>query len=299
MNKSVDLLLDSHITIVGLGLMGGSLALALKDKCSGITAVEVDEHARHIGLERGLVNHVTKNLEDGLKHADILVLATPVRAILETLEKLNRLSYHTNRTLLVLDLGSTKAEVASAMALLPKTFSGIGGHPMCGKETSGLEYADASLYKDAVFVLTPQSNTDKKMLGLARQIISAIGSIPIEMDAEKHDKLAALTSHLPYLLACSLVLTVSSEGDVDPIVWKMVSSGFKDTTRVASSDVQMLIDILETNKASIKNALGEQRIAMDKLEIALDGDLESLQDYLSSIQDIRNHHFPVAPSDSS
>ena len=299
MNKSVDLLLDSHITIVGLGLMGGSLALALKDKCSGITAVEVDAHARHIGLERGLVNHVTKNLEDGLKHADILVLATPVRAILETLEKLNRLSYHTNRTLLVLDLGSTKAEVASAMALLPKTFSGIGGHPMCGKETSGLEYADASLYKDAVFVLTPQSNTDKKILGLARQIISAIGSIPIEMDAEKHDRLAALTSHLPYLLACSLVLTVSSEGDVDPIVWKMVSSGFKDTTRVASSDVQMLIDILKTNKASIKNALGEQRIAMDKLEIALDGDLESLQDYLSSIQDIRNHHFPVAPSDSS
>ena len=299
MNKSVDLLLDSHITIVGLGLMGGSLALALKDKCSGITAVEVDAHARHIGLERGLVNHVTKNLEDGLKHADILVLATPVRAILETLEKLNHLSYHTNRTLLVLDLGSTKAEVASAMALLPKTFSGIGGHPMCGKETSGLEYADASLYKDAVFVLTPQSNTDKKILGLARQIISAIGSIPIEMDAEKHDRLAALTSHLPYLLACSLVLTVSSEGDVDPIVWKMVSSGFKDTTRVASSDVQMLIDILETNKASIKNALGEQRIAMDKLEIALDGDLESLQDYLSSIQDIRNHHFPVAPSDSS
>ena len=299
MNKSVDLLLDSHITIVGLGLMGGSLALALKDKCSGITAVEVDAHARHIGLERGLVNHVTKNLEDGLKHADILVLATPVRAILETLEKLNRLSYHTNRELLVLDLGSTKAEVASAMALLPKTFSGIGGHPMCGKETSGLEYADASLYKDAVFVLTPQSNTDKKMLDLARQIISAIGSIPIEMDAEKHDRLAALTSHLPYLLACSLVLTVSSEGDVDPIVWKMVSSGFKDTTRVASSDVQMLIDILETNKASIKNALGEQRIAMDKLEIALDGDLESLQSYLSSIQDIRNHHFPVAPSDSS
>ena len=299
MNKSVDLLLDSHITIVGLGLMGGSLALALKDKCSGITAVEVDAHARHIGLERGLVNHVTKNLEDGLKHADILVLATPVRAILETLEKLNRLSYHTNRTLLVLDLGSTKAEVASAMALLPKTFSGIGGHPMCGKETSGLEYADASLYKDAVFVLTPQSNTDKKILGLARQIISAIGSIPIEMDAEKHDRLAALTSHLPYLLACSLVLTVSSEGDVDPIVWKMVSSGFKDTTRVASSDVQMLIDILKTNKASIKNALGEQRIAMDKLEIALDGDLESLQSYLSSIQDIRNHHFPVAPSDSS
>ena len=299
MNKSVDLLLESHITIVGLGLMGGSLALALKDKCSGITAVEVDAHARHIGLERGLVNHVTKNLEDGLKHADILVLATPVRATLETLEKLNRLSYHTNRTLLVLDLGSTKAEVASAMALLPKTFSGIGGHPMCGKETSGLEYADASLYKDAVFVLTPQSNTDKKILGLARQIISAIGSIPIEMDAEKHDRLAALTSHLPYLLACSLVLTVSSEGDVDPIVWKMVSSGFKDTTRVASSDVQMLIDILKTNKASIKNALGEQRIAMDKLEIALDGDLESLQDYLSSIQDIRNHHFPVAPSDSS
>lgn len=299
MNKSVDLLLDSHITIVGLGLMGGSLALALQDKCAGITAVEIDSYTRHIGLERGLVDHATKSLEDGVKYADILVLATPVRAILETLEDLNRLSDHANRTLLVMDLGSTKTEVISAMALLPKNFSGIGGHPMCGKETGGLEYADASLYQDAVFVLTPQNDTDKKMLNLARQMISAIDSIPIEMDAERHDRLAALTSHLPYLLACSLVSAVNLEGDVDPIVWKMVSSGFKDTTRVASSDVQMLVDILETNKDAIKNALGQQRIAMDQLEIALDGDLESLQETLSSIQAIRNHHFPVIPSDSS
>ena len=298
MNKSVDLLLDGHITIVGLGLMGGSLAIALQDKCAGITAVEIDAHTRHMGLERGLVDYATKNLEDGLKHADILVLATPVRAILKTLEELNRLSDHVDGTLLVLDLGSTKAQVASAMALLPKNLSGIGGHPICGKETGGLEYADASLYQDAVFVLTPQTSTDQKMLGLARQIISAIGSIPIEMDAERHDRLAALTSHLPYLLACSLVSAVNLEGDVDPIVWKMVSSGFKDTTRVASSDVQMLIDILETNKDAIKNALNQQRSALDQLEIALDGDLESLQASLSTIQAIRNHHFPVTPDSS-
>ena len=134
------------------------------------------------------------------------------------------------------------------------------------------------------------------MLDLARQIISAVGSIPIEMNAERHDKLAALTSHLPYLLACSLVAAVNSEGDTDPIIWEMVSSGFKDTTRVASSDVQMLIDILETNKDAIRNALHQQRIAMDKLEIALDEDLQSLQALLSNIRTIRNYHFPVPPS---
>ena len=210
--------------------------------------------------------------------------------------ELKELSEDTDKTVLVLDLGSTKTEVTSAMTLLPNNLTGIGGHPMCGKETGGLEYADASLYQNAVFVLTPTNNADNNLLDLARQIISAIGSIPIEMDAERHDKLTAFTSHLPYLLACSLVAAVNSEGDIDPIIWKMVSSGFQDTTRVASSDVQMLIDILETNKDAIKNALHQQRIAIDKLEIALDGDLQSLQASLSNIRAVRNYHFPIPPS---
>ena len=296
MNKSVDWLSDSHITIVGLGLMGGSLAMALQGKCAGITAVEIDSHTRRMGLERGLVEHATASLVDGLKYADVLILATPVRTILETLMVLNELSEDPDKTVLVLDLGSTKTEVTSAMTLLPNNLTGIGGHPMCGKETGGLEHADASLYQNAVFVLTPTNNPDNNMLDLARQIISAVGSIAIEMDAERHDKLTALTSHLPYLLACSLVAAVNSEGDIDPTIWKMVSSGFKDTTRVASSDVQMIIDILETNKDAIKNALHQQRIAMDRLEIALDGDLQSLQTSLSNIRAVRNYHFPGPPS---
>ena len=296
MNKSVNLLSDSHITIVGLGLMGGSLAMALQGKCAGIAAVEIDSRTRRMGLERGLVQHVTESLVDGLKYADILILATPVRTILETLMELKELSEDLDNAVLVLDLGSTKTEITSAMKLLPNNLIGIGGHPMCGKETGGLKYADASLYQNAVFVLTPTNNPGNNMLDLARQIISAVGSIPIEMDAERHDKLAALTSHLPYLLACSLVSAVNSEGDVDPIIWEMVSSGFKDTTRVASSDVQMLVDIIATNKDGIRNALHQQRIAMDKLEIALDEDLQSLQALLSDIRSIRNHHFSVPPS---
>ena len=210
--------------------------------------------------------------------------------------ELKELSEDLDNAVLVLDLGSTKTEITAAMKLLPNNLIGIGGHPMCGKETGGLKCADASLYQNAVFVLTPTNNPGTNMLDLARQIISAVGSIPIEMDAERHDKLTAFTSHLPYLLACSLVAAVNSEGDIDPIIWKMVSSGFQDTTRVASSDVQMLIDILETNKDAIKNALHQQRIAIDKLEIALDGDLQSLQASLSNIRAVRNYHFPIPPS---
>ena len=296
MNKSVNLLSDSHITIVGLGLMGGSLAMALQGKCAGIAAVEIDSRTRRMGLERGLVQHVTESLFDGLKYADILILATPVRTIIETLMELKELSEDTDKTVLVLDLGSTKTEVTSAMTLLPNNLTGIGGHPMCGKETGGLEYADASLYQNAVFVLTPTNNADNNLLDLARQIISAIGSIPIEMDAERHDKLTAFTSHLPYLLACSLVAAVNSEGDIDPIIWIQDIDKHLYITRGDSSDVQMLIDILETNKDAIKNALHQQRIAIDKLEIALDGDLQSLQASLSNIRAVRNYHFPIPPS---
>jgi len=104
MNKSVNLLSDSHITIVGLGLMGGSLAMALQGKCAGITTVEIDLHTRRMGLDRGLVDHATESLVDGLKYADILILATPVLTILETLMELKELSEYTDKTVLVLDL---------------------------------------------------------------------------------------------------------------------------------------------------------------------------------------------------
>jgi len=283
-----------QLTIVGLGLMGGSLARALHGKCAGISAVDSDAQIRHEGLQRGVVDYATESLADGVARADILVLATPVRVILELLAQLPQLPPRSEGALPVLDLGSTKAAITTAMAALPDRFNGIGGHPMCGKETGGLAHADAALYQQAIFVLTPLPDTTPATLAVAREIVSAVGALPLQMKAARHDRMVALTSHLPYLLACSLVAAVDECGNDDPGVWDLVSTGFRDTTRVAASDVRMLSDILYTNREAVKAALGQQRASLAALEAALDGDALTLQSTLSAIRAARGRHFPTA-----
>ncbi len=298
MNTSGSPLAQRRITIVGLGLMGGSLALALRGKCAGITAVECDTGARHSGLQRGVVDHATDSLAEGVERADLLVLATPVRVILEQLAQLRQLQPNTHAALPVLDLGSTKAKITAAMAALPERFDCIGGHPMCGKETGGLAHADAGLYRQAAFVVTPLPQTSTETLALAEELALATGAQPLQMQPERHDRLVALTSHLPYLLACSLVAAVEQRGNDDPGVWDLVSTGFRDTTRVAASDVRMLSDILHTNREAVREALGQQHRTLESLEAALDGDVNSLQAALSAIRAARRRHFPPSPAEN-
>ena len=292
MSKTALSLAQSQITIVGLGLMGGSLAMALRHKCAGITAVEIDDQARRTGLQRGAIDYATETLAEGVYRADLLVLATPVYVIIEMLAQLSRLPQHSEQTLPVVDLGSTKVEITAAMASLPSQYNCIGGHPMCGKESSGLAYADGEIYRQATFVLTPLAKTSTATLELTRELILAVGARPLQMEASRHDRLVALTSHLPYLLACSLVATVEQHGKDDPGVRDLLSTGFRDTTRVAASNVDMLSDILRSNRQSVRAALGLQRRALLALEAALDGDETTLQAALHTLRSARLNHFP-------
>jgi prephenate dehydrogenase len=298
MSKTGLPLAQRHITIVGFGLMGGSLALALRHKCAGITAVEIDDQARRTGLQRGAIDHATETLSEGVKRADLLVLATPVYVIIKLLAQLSQLPPYSEKTLSVVDLGSTKVEITAAMAALPGQYNCIGGHPMCGKESSGLAYADGEIYRHAAFVLTPLAKTSMATLELTRELILAVGARPLQMEASRHDRLVALTSHLPYLLACSLVATVEQHGNDDPGVRDLLSTGFRDTTRVAASNVDMLSDILRSNRQSVRAALGRHRRALLALEAALDGDAATLQAALHAIRSARLNHFPSTRAES-
>ena len=298
MSKTGLPLAQRQLTIVGLGLMGGSLAMALRRKCAGITAVDIDYRARRAGLQRGAIDHATGILAEGVERADLLVLATPVYVIIELLAQLSQLPQRSEETLPVLDLGSTKVEITTAMAALPDQYNCIGGHPMCGKESSGLAYADGEIYRQATFVLTPLAKTSSATLELTRELILAVGARPLQMEASRHDRLVALTSHLPYLLACSLVATAEQHGDDDPGVRDLLSTGFRDTTRVAASDVHMLSDILRSNRQSVRAALGQQRQALLALETALDGDAATLRAALCAIRAARLSHFPPTTTES-
>ncbi|HEY4690458.1 MAG TPA: prephenate dehydrogenase [Anaerolineae bacterium] len=295
---------DSTVTIVGLGLMGGSLALALRGHCAQIVGVEVDSATLAFASERAIIDRAVDF--DAAHDCDVLVLATPVRTILSQLQRLSQSTtpqsaplsggqaraqaVRNQRSTIVLDLGSTKREIVAAMESLPPHFDPIGGHPLCGKETSGIQAADAGLFRGTMFVLSPLARTSARALALARELVEAVGARPLLIDAAQHDRCVAMTSHLPYLLASALVR--AAERLNDERVWQLAASGFRDTSRLAASDVTMMADILHTNRADILDALSAARAEIDQLAALIESrDEAALRAALEPIRERRAQLF--------
>ncbi len=277
-----------HVAIVGLGLMGGSMALALRGKVGQLIGIDPHEETRAYARQHGIVDAVTDDLQTGVKDAQTVILAAPVRVILELLEK--RIGSYLRSNTLLIDLGSTKAEICAAMGRLPIGVLAMGGHPMCGKEQSGIQAADATLYEGRPFVLCPPRRATPAARLRALELAQAVGATPIEMHPIRHDRLVAAISHLPYLLSAAMVRTVAGEGEADPTVWELAASGFRDTSRLAASDVQMMTDILSTNTTAVARLLALFRVQLATLEAALvSRDTEQLQAILTSAHDARRH----------
>jgi prephenate dehydrogenase len=251
---------DSRIAIVGLGLMGGSLALALKGKCAALYGVDSDQATVELALAKKVVDQANRDPAMLLPQADLVILATPVPVILEFLQKLPSLL---QKPCIVLDLGSTKRDILEAMAELPDDFDPVGGHPICGKENLGLENADARLFQGAPFVVTTLERTTKRARSAVTHIVSIVGARLIEMTAEEHDRILASTSHLPFLLSSALAL--STPRDFLPLV----GTGFKSTSRLAGTPSHMTMGILQSNRENILNAILVFRNALDQIESAL------------------------------
>ncbi len=273
-------LVSTRICIIGLGLMGGSLAMALRGKCSALVGIDTDPQACEFALQHAIVDETADM--DAAIDCDLLVLAAPVRAILSNLEKLTKMTAGSRSPVAVIDLGSTKTEIVGAMQGLPEYFDPIGGHPMCGKEASGITKAEADLYRGKIFILSPLERTSPSALALAQELVAAVGAKPLLLAAEKQDVLVALVSHLPYVMACALMSTALCQED--PQVWRLAASGFRDTSRLAASDLTMMLDILLTNREAILNALQDYRNELDGLTTLIEtGDEQGLRKVLSPV----------------
>jgi prephenate dehydrogenase len=282
-------LTDTQVTIVGLGLMGGSLAGALRGKCRAIVGVARRAEAIETALARGLVDRGTTDLEIAVRQSDAVVLATPVRVILRLLAEIGPLL---PEGCLLMDLGSTKAQIVAGMARLPGHVQPLGGHPICGREVSGISAADPTLYRDHPFILTPLPRTSQAALALGRALVEAVGARPLVLDPDRHDRLVATVSHLPYLLACGLVGTAQIKAAADPMVWQIAASGFRDTSRLAASDVTMMLDILLTNREAVLEALGTCETQLRQLTHLIEvGDEEGLRTALHNIRERRKEMF--------
>jgi prephenate dehydrogenase len=246
-----------RVAIWGLGLMGGSLALALKEKCSALVGIDVDEKSVEFAVNRGIVQDGSTNPKDLLAGSDVIVLATPVRTIQALLETLPDLL---QQGAVVMDLGSTKREILQKMGELPERFDPVGGHPMCGKEKGTIINADAAIFKGATFALVEHPRSSSRAKALAEEIAIAAGSRPLWLDADAHDRAVAASSHVPFLLANALAKATPESAA------PLIGSGFRSTTRVAGTPANMMIDVLQTNADHIQEALDNVRQILDRYE---------------------------------
>jgi len=250
----------ARVAIAGLGLMGASLALALKGKCADLDGVEPQADTREAALRLGVVSRAEADPAAILPRADVIVLAAPLAGILDLLVRLPELA---PQACVVLDLGSSKQVVVEAMAALPERFDPLGGHPVCGKERLSLDNADAGLYRGAPFVLTPLPRTTDRARLCAEQVVAGIGARLVWMNADAHDAAIAASSHLPYLLASALALATPPEAAA------LVGPGFRTTGRLAATPSTMMLSVLESNRANVLAALERFRTSLGALEAAL------------------------------
>lgn len=275
-----------HLAVVGLGLMGGGVAMALRDRCDTITGLDPNLETQKYALANHIVDYATDDLYEAVNEAEVVILAAPVRVITEIL-KMRIGSYLRSNTLLI-DIGSTKYDICEAMGNLPIGVGAIGGHPMAGKENSGIEAADPTIYQGRPFVLCGTRRTTPATRERALSFVEALGAEAIEMDAERHDRIVAGISHLPYILSASMVATVAQEAQTDEAFWQLAAGGFRDMSRLAASDIKMMGDILSTNTRAVATLLAMFRVQLAQIETMLiSGEHEKLLQTLMPARDAR------------
>jgi prephenate dehydrogenase len=275
------------VAIVGLGLMGASLALALREhgsrpgaplRVGRLIGVARREDTVREAMQRGMVDFATTDFAAGVVQAGVVVLAAPVRTIIT---QLRTQAGAFKPGAVITDLGSTKTEIVRAMDGLPDGLHAVGSHPMCGKEVTGLQAADADLYVGKRWILTRTARSDDASFDLIGRLAQTAGANTLELDPARQDRLVAVASHLPYALASSLVATAEQVSLDDPALWQVTASGFRDTSRLAASDVTMMLDILLTNREAVSGAIRDFQFHLDQLTALLERQDEAgLRTYL-------------------
>lgn len=266
-----------RVAVLGLGQMGGSFALAARERGLGrsFSGFSRSPETRAEAVRRGVVDEAPDRVEICVEGASLVYLATPVRSIEPLLRQIrNCLSTE----VLLTDTGSTKVEIVRGVETLGLSACFVGGHPMCGTERAGLEAADSHLFEGATYVLTPTASTPPARLAQARQMVTALGSRVLELSPELHDRAAAAISHLPHVLAHALLLLAGQRQAAGEPVFELAAGSFRSGTRVAGSNPQMWSDIFASNRTEVLRALDETLALLYRLraEIAAE-DLTALQ----------------------
>lgn len=253
-----------RIAIFGVGLIGGSLALCFKGK-PGVTVVghSVNPESAKKYLARGVVDEATVSMAEAAENADFLFLCVPVGRLESYVDQLSALNLKPG--CIVTDVGSTKAAVVRhGEKLNRKCAFFIGGHPMAGSERSGVEAASSFLFENAYYVLTPTERTPQEAVDRLEKLLRWTKAQIVKMDAEQHDDIVAAISHLPHIIAVGLVNQISAYNETNSLYANLAAGGFRDITRIASSDPHIWRDILIQNRTVLLKLLDDWQVEMDK-----------------------------------
>lgn len=280
-----------HVAILGLGLIGGSVAAGIRERglAGRITAFDQDTASLEQALDSGLVDATASSVKEAVAEADLVVVAVPVLAMEAVFAELAPVFDRDD--VVVTDVGSVKQQVCEfARAIhgrMPRNF--VPGHPIAGSERQGVDAADPNLFLHHKVILTPTAETDADATATVRRLWEQFGAQVDEMDPEHHDIILAQTSHLPHLLAFALVDTLSSGGDSLEI-FEYAAGGFRDFSRIAASDPIMWRDVFRTNADPLLDVLDRYTERLDKLrELIRDGNTRELADVFARSKAARDH----------
>jgi prephenate dehydrogenase len=282
-------ILVPRLAVVGVGLIGGSLALALKTAGAVGQVVGIGRGRANLekALELGVVDSYTQDLAEGVAGADLIFLATPVLTLAQVAAAAVP---HMKPGAILTDGGSVKASVARDIEpLMPAGVHFVPGHPIAGTENSGAEAAFDTLYQGRRCILTPTAHTDPEALELVRQVWEIAGSEVVVMDVEKHDRILAAISHLPHMVAYSLVNAVGSYDRYEENILEYSAGGFRDFTRIASSDPTMWRDIALTNRDALLEMMERCEVFIAELkEDVRNGESEKLYEFFLRSKELRD-----------
>ncbi|WP_129710429.1 prephenate dehydrogenase [Priestia megaterium] len=281
--------MKTRVLLIGVGLIGGSLALAMK-KHRHVTVVGADINTNEVQVanQLGIVDYVAEDIKTEAAQADYIVLATPVEYTTAWIHDLS--TWKLKETVIITDVGSTKGEIMKAAeALNKKRISFIGGHPMAGSHTSGAVNARADLFCSARYILTPFENEKKEKIDALMHLLEPTGAQFVPLDAATHDQITGVVSHLPHVIATSLVRQVKGYSAQNHLVTEMAAGGFRDITRIASSNPHMWRDILKQNRSMLLTLLDDWMKEMEQVKLLVEkGDGHELFDYFSDAKEFRD-----------
>lgn len=275
------------IFVIGLGLIGGSIALAIKkDESFNVKGYDLSAEQLRMAKSLGVIDQQVKSIEEGAANADLIVLAVPVTQTIELIHQLSKLTL--KKDVMITDVGSTKQEIVQAALQFNETVCFIGGHPMAGSHKSGVEAAKAHLFENAFYIFTPTAANNREQLITLKNVLKHTKARFLQMDAKQHDKLVGAVSHFPHIIAASLVHQLEKLQETDPGVTRLAAGGFRDITRIASSSPVMWRDILLHNKDELLHLFDQWQNEMKRARLLVqDGDGEGLLHFFQQARTFR------------